>query len=248
MVALINASSPVGDIYNAQFCGGVVVDERLVLTAAHCVEKRGVGTIDAVVGGDNLCRDGPIDGVRIHITRIQIHPAYDSQSARFDLAVLALAVDAPPDSVREVASPPPEGGPAVALGWSRGAQGGVAPCHLVDTALTLLVPPKCEEQAGARDRPFDPESMLCAIPEQPTQDTCSGDSGGPLVIGADPQRREVIGITSWGRACGNGLPGVYARADAWLFERTTRALAGHDASFWRPPAVAWTGRSTPEPR
>lgn len=68
MVALINASSPTNDIYNAQFCGGVVVELRLVLTAAHCVATRSAASIDVVIGGDNLCRDRPIDGLRIRVS------------------------------------------------------------------------------------------------------------------------------------------------------------------------------------
>ena len=228
MVALINASSPTNDIYNAQFCGGVVVELRLVLTAAHCVAMRSAASIDVVIGGDNLCRDRPIDGLRIRVSGVRIHPAYDAESARFDLAVLALAVDAPMGSVRDVASPPADGGTAVALGWGRGSPGGVPPCRLMRTELRLLPQPECAEQAGANDRPYDPESMLCAIPDQiPSEDTCSGDSGGPLVLGGDPGQGEVIGITSWGRGCGNQLPGVYARAESWRSMRATRAGATH---------------------
>ena len=41
-------------------------------------------------------------------------------------------------------------------------------------------------------------------------DTCKGDSGGPL-FGTDPDSGELVlvGITSWGRECGDG--GVYTR-------------------------------------
>lgn len=59
MVALINESSPTNDIYNAQFCGGVVIEQRLVLTAAHCVATRRAGSIDVVIGGDNLMSRPP---------------------------------------------------------------------------------------------------------------------------------------------------------------------------------------------
>lgn len=235
MVALINASSPTNDIYNAQFCGGVVVEQQLVLTAAHCVATRRAASIDVVIGGDNLCRDRPISGLRIRVSEIQIHPAYDAESARFDLAVLVLAGNAPMGSVRDVASPPADGGTAVALGWGRGSPGGVPPCRLMRTELRLLPQPECAEQAGASDRPYDPESMLCAIPDQiASEDTCSGDSGGPLVLGADPGQGEVIGITSWGRGCGNRLLGVYARAESWRSMRTTTAAdpsraAPHDS-------------------
>ena len=90
----------------APSCGGVVVARararRLVLTAAHCVETRAADSIDVVIGADNLCRDRSIDGLRIHVSGIAIHPAYHAESATFDLALLALALDAPSDSVRNI--------------------------------------------------------------------------------------------------------------------------------------------------
>lgn len=223
MVALINASSPRNDIYSGQFCGGVVVGLRHVLTAAHCVAMRSAASIDVVIGGDNLCRDREIDGLRIRVSGVRIHPAYDALSARFDLALLELAIDAPPDSVRDVASAPANAEPAIALGWGGGSTGGVPPCRLMRTDLRLVPQPECAARAGASDRAYDPASMLCAIPDQiPSQDTCSGDSGGPLVLGTDPRLGDVVGITSWGRGCGNQIPGVYARAEFWQSMGATR--------------------------
>ena len=217
IVALINASSPANDIYNAQFCGGVVVGQRLVLTAAHCVATRSARSIDVVVGGDNLCRDRPIAGARMPISGIEIHPEYDADSGRFDLAVLTLAADTPANVARQLGNAPAEGGPAVALGWGRGPSEGVPPCRLRGTKLTLLSQAECMGRAGSGDREFDRVSMVCAIPAwSPAEDTCGGDSGGPLILGDDPNGGAVIGIVSWGQGCGSGTPGVYARDESWF--------------------------------
>ncbi len=217
VVALINSSSPADDIYAGQFCGGVVVDERVVLTAAHCVATRSMGSVDVVVGADNLCRDQPIQGLRLRVSETQIHPAYDAESARFDLALLTLAANVPRDYIRSLATTSPGEGHAVALGWGGGSAGGIPPCRLTHIQLRLLPEATCAEQAGASDRGFHPVSMLCAIPDQvASRDTCPGDSGGPLVLGADPRHGDVVGIISWGRGCGNEIPGVYARAESWL--------------------------------
>lgn len=53
--------------------------------------------------------------------------------------------------------------------------------------------------------------MLCALAVG-VADTCNGDTGGPLVAVDPTDRWRVLGITSWGYGCGNGLPSVYARA------------------------------------
>lgn len=38
-----------------------------------------------------------------------------------------------------------------------------------------------------------------------------GDSGGPMTTKQSDGRFEVVGLTSWGRGCASGSPGVYAR-------------------------------------
>lgn len=218
IVALINASSPVDHIYSGQFCGGVVVASRLVLTAAHCVVTKGAGSIDVVVGADNLCGDRPIDGVRLRVSAIEIHPDYHVESARFDLAVLTLEADAPAESIRRVGSAPADGGPAIAVGWGRGPVAGVPPCRLRSTDLTVLSQDECAGRAGSDDREFDPRSMTCAVPARsPAEDTCGGDSGGPLILGDDANEGVVIGVVSWGHGCGGEAPGAYARAESWSF-------------------------------
>ena len=73
-------------------------------------------------------------------------------------------------------------------------------------------------------------------------DTCQGDSGGPafkmvnvlkekailmkwtqaekdrqyLKFGTAPARGELVGITSWGFACGEGTPGIYTRVNEYM--------------------------------
>lgn len=40
---------------------------------------------------------------------------------------------------------------------------------------------------------------------------CNGDSGGALVANG-----EVIGMLSWGRACGSNLPDVFVRISSYV--------------------------------
>ena len=50
-------------------------------------------------------------------------------------------------------------------------------------------------------------------------DTCPGDSGGPLEIKLLNDGRLipfVIGITSFGKACGTSTPGVYTKISSFL--------------------------------
>ena len=215
MVAVINASSPSDDIFNGQFCGGVVVGDREVLTAAHCVDQRDASAIEVVIQADNLCRTAPVDGERIALSAIKLHPRYDGASARYDLALLTLRTDISPTLIKALA-PLRDPAEAVVLGWGRPSPGGLPPCRLMLSEQRTLSSDACPALVDDEDRHFDPASMLCAVPSaRGSSDSCAGDSGGPLIMGNDPKGATVVGIVSWGRGCGAETTGVYARVDTW---------------------------------
>jgi trypsin len=68
--------------------------------------------------------------------------------------------------------------------------------------------------------------MICASPDVAGQDTCSGDSGGPILAGSSLDDAAVVGVVSWGQACGGGVPGAYARAYSWPWRRAG-AIVSH---------------------
>jgi secreted trypsin-like serine protease len=217
MAALISASALDADIFSAQFCGGVLIAPDTVLTAGHCVRDRNAASVHVVVGADNLCRDRPIDGQRMTVATIELHPGYDERTAVNDLAVLRLETQAS-DGPRLVAPWQSAMPNATAIGWGQASLGGLPTCRLVQIPLVVHQPSECEQRIPqSSERQFDAETMVCASPaRQDGRDTCIGDSGGPLLLGSDLDSAAVIGITSWGFGCGEGIPGVYARADGWF--------------------------------
>ena len=65
------------------------------------------------------------------------------------------------------------------------------------------------------------KTQLCALNSVKSADTCQGDSGGPIQCFKDGQYF-IVGITSFGAACGSPLPGIYTRVSSfidWIEER-----------------------------
>jgi len=85
--------------------------------------------------------------------------------------------------------------------------------------ITLIPKDKCEESLG-KNLLKDYDSQVCArSPEDSKRDACQGDSGGLLTcrITADQKSPYAqVGITSLGRGCGEGSPGVYTRVSHYI--------------------------------
>ena len=211
VAALIDATAPSTDYFNAQFCGAVLVAPDVALTAAHCVDGRTPERIHVVVGADNLCRDHEITGTRTDVLRIDLHPLYDADAGRYDLALLTLGTSFSAE-VRRIALDQPPSGQATGLGWGRASYGGVPACRLMRVDLDLLSAAHCGDAVPPDgSRRFDPDAMICAVPNDAGADSCIGDSGGPLIAG-DMNQGAILGVVSWGRGCAEGIPGIYARA------------------------------------
>ena len=221
MVALLDASQR--DAGWAQFCGGVVVGTRRVLTAGHCVIGRRSREIDVLVGRTRLSED---DGRRLRVEAISVFPGFVSdRTPSLDAAVLELAADSGVPSLalarpgQEAAWAP--GTPAWTMGWGQ-VNAGESPGgnrYYADRLRELHEPVQGDDSCesvfglGFRQLPYRPAWLLCAGTPGDRAGTCSGDSGAPLVVGG-PDAWLSVGIDVAGDAC--AAPGyfdLYVRVD-----------------------------------
>ena len=221
MVAVLDAAEP--DAGQAQFCGGVVIGRRRVLTAGHCAVDVGTRDIDVLVGRTRLSEG---QGRRLPVKAISVFPGFvNDEQPGLDAAVLTLGADigiAPVVLARpgqDAAWAP--GTQAWTMGWgalnARRSPGGSR--YYADRLHELQVPMQgddaCENAFGLGwiDFPYRPAWLLCAGTAAGNTGPCNGDSGGPLVVGS-PGAWLDVGILSGGDSCtARGYFDLYARVD-----------------------------------
>ncbi|GFU04670.1 serine protease filzig [Nephila pilipes] len=203
-------------------CGGVLINSKYVLTAAHC-QPGFLASLLVVLGTHDLAEtfDNKASVIR-NVKRMVVHRHYNAQTFENDLALLEMesSVEFLPYVVPICLPHRNEdftGNMAFVTGWGKLTHGGDVPNILQEVQVPIVSNGDCQRMFyHAGHNKAIRSNFVCAGYSNGGQDSCEGDSGGPLMVQREDKRWVLVGTVSHGIGCADpNLPGVYMRMSSY---------------------------------
>ncbi|XP_032337686.1 mast cell protease 1A-like [Camelus ferus] len=193
---------------NIILCGGFLVREDFVLTAAHCWGS----SISITLGAHNILEQEGTQQV-IRVRRAIPHPDDDDENTANDVTLLQLTRKAnlttavSPIRLPQGKEPVKPGMVCSVAGWGLLGVNKPAAAKLQEAELEV----QTDQQCIHHYKHYDATTQICAGNRRNRENCFEGDSGGPLLCNSVAQ-----GIVSFGTKDGTP-PSVYTRISSFLY-------------------------------